>query len=333
MGRAVSRPIAAEALASQLACEIAGDGKLVIHGVANLESATSNELSFFSDARYRDRAAQSKAGFLIARREHVSDSNAVMLFHAQPHIAFARAIDILFPLAAPTAMIADRAVVDPSANVPGAEIRANAVIGAHTSIGERTVIHGNVSIGAHVKLGVDCVVYPGVAIYDGCTIGDRAIIHSGAVIGADGFGFQPSASGWVKVRQVGAVVIGNDVEIGANTTIDRGAIEDTVIGNGVKIDNQVQIAHNCRIGDNTIIAGCAGMAGSTIIGERCMIGGAAMIVGHLSICDDTVISGGTLIAESIVEKGRITGVFPATPHREWMRIAATLRRSVRAKKE
>ena len=165
---------------------------------------------------------------------------------------------------------------------------------------------------------------------NGVRIGDRCIVHSGAVLGADGFGFQPTREGWHKVAQVGSVVVGNDVEIGANSTIDRGAIEDTVIGHGVKIDNLVQIAHNVRIGEHTAIAGCVGIAGSATIGARCMIGGAAMINGHVSICDDVIVSGGTLIANSILHPGRHTGVFPTTEHREWTKIAARLRRSAKS---
>jgi UDP-3-O-[3-hydroxymyristoyl] glucosamine N-acyltransferase len=333
VSRAVDRPISARLLASEIGCELSGDGEKIIRGVANLESATDTDLSFFADIRYRERAGQSKAGFLITRVDTEIASGAVRLFHAMPHVAFAKALDALFPALEPAYAISKYASVDETATVKGVEIGANATVGAHSTIGARSVIHANVSIGPKVRIGTDCIIYPGVSIYDHCVIGDRAIIHSGAVIGADGFGFQPSKEGWLKVKQVGAVVIGSDVEIGANTTIDRGAIEDTVIGNGVKIDNLVQIAHNCRIGNHTVVAGCAGMAGSTVIGERCMIGGASMIVGHLSICDDAVISGGTLIAESITEKGRMTGIFPATSHRDWMKIAAQLRRSVRTKQE
>ncbi len=329
MGRAALRPLSAQALASAVGARLIGDANAVIHGVASLESATPSELSFLSDARYRVRAESSLAGFLLVREEFVEMGGAIKLVHASPHLAFAKALDVLFPAAPTIPGVSPRAAVHESATVVGAEIRAHASIGANSVVGAGSLIHSNAVIGDNVRIGIDCVIHPGVSIYEGCIIGDRCIIHSGTVIGADGFGFQPTASGWAKVQQVGAVVIGNDVEIGSNTSIDRGAIEDTVIGNGVKIDNLVQIAHNCRIGDHTAIAGCAGMAGSTIVGARCMIGGASMLTGHISICDDAVISGGTLVSQSVTDPGRITGVFPSLPHREWMKMAATLRRSIK----
>jgi UDP-3-O-[3-hydroxymyristoyl] glucosamine N-acyltransferase len=159
----------------------------------------------------------------------------------------------------------------------------------------------------------------------GCAVGARCIVHSGAVIGADGFGFAPLAGRWIKIPQIGRAIVGDDVEIGANTTIDRGTMGDTVIEDGVKIDNQVQIAHNCRIGAHTVIAGCVGVAGSAKIGRRCQLGGAAMIHGHIEICDDVIVSGGTLISRSITEPGFYSGVFPFMPNREWERNAALVR--------
>jgi UDP-3-O-[3-hydroxymyristoyl] glucosamine N-acyltransferase len=332
VGRAARHPVSARELAARIGCEVIGDAERIVSGVAALESAGATDLCFFSDAAYREKALVSRAGFMLVRSADDASPGAVKLVHPKPHTAFAEALDVLFPQAVHAKSVAASATVSPSASVDGAAVLAGGVVGERTLIGAGSVIHANVTIGADVVIGVDCVIHPNVTVYDGCTIGDRAVIHSGAVIGSDGFGFQPSPTGWIKVQQVGAVVIGNDVEIGANTTIDRGALDDTVIGDDVKIDNQVHIAHNCRIGNHTAIAGCAGLAGSTIIGERCMLGGASRYTGHLSVCDDSIVSGGTIVMSSITEKGRTTGIFPATSHGDWVKIAATLRRSIKKKK-
>jgi len=192
-------------------------------------------------------------------------------------------------------------------------------------VGEGARIASGCIIGRDVKIGAGARLHANVTVYDGCVIGERAILHSGAVIGSDGFGFAREDEGrWSKIPQIGRVIIGDDVEIGANTSIDRGAIDDTVIEDGVKLDNQIQIAHNCRIGAHTAIAGCVGIAGSTRIGRRCMIGGAAMIIGHLDICDDVVISAATFVTKSIATPGEYAGI-PFEPRREWLKTAARLR--------
>jgi UDP-3-O-[3-hydroxymyristoyl] glucosamine N-acyltransferase len=176
-----------------------------------------------------------------------------------------------------------------------------------------------------VRIGADTVIHAGVVVYAGCSIGARCIVHGGAVIGADGFGFAPFAGAWIKIPQTGAVTLGDDVEIGANTTIDRGAMADTVIEDGCKLDNQIQIAHNCHIGAHTVIAGCVGISGSVTIGPHCMIGGAAMIAGHLHIAAGSVIGGGALVARSITTPGHYDGSFPLMQHADWQRSAALLR--------
>jgi UDP-3-O-[3-hydroxymyristoyl] glucosamine N-acyltransferase len=180
-------------------------------------------------------------------------------------------------------------------------------------------------IGDDVVIGDDAVIYPNVVIYHDCQIGDRVILHAGVVIGADGFGNAKDGDAWVKIPQIGRVVMGHDVEVGANTCIDRGALDDTLIGDGVKIDDQIMIGHNCRIGDHTAIAACAGIAGSTTIGKRCIIGGAAMFSGHIEITDDVTISGGTAVIKNIRKPGQYTGVFPSLQHADWLHIAANLR--------
>jgi UDP-3-O-[3-hydroxymyristoyl] glucosamine N-acyltransferase len=186
------------------------------------------------------------------------------------------------------------------------EVGPHAVVGGNAAIGGRSVIGAGCFIGAGATIGADTRLHAGVTVYHDCVIGDRVIMHSGVVIGADGFGIAMDEERWVKVPQIGRVVIGNDVEIGANTTVDRGAIDDTVIEEGVKLDNQIQIAHNCVIGAHTVIAGCTGISGSVTVGKHCMIGGGVGLVGHISICDHVTISGFSLITKSITEPGTYT---------------------------
>ena len=330
MGRRVQRPLTAKALALELGVRCLGDDTAQITGVASLERATAGDLAFFSDEKHRVAATSSAASVLIVREADADIAAFTRIVHPAPHAAFASALDLLFPAPPHLATVSPMAQVASSARVDGAHIDAFSAVGERAKVGTGSVISAHVFVGEDVIIGENCLLHPGARVLAGVRLGDRCIVHSGVVIGSDGFGFQPTREGWRKVAQVGTVVVGNDVEIGANTTIDRGAIEDTVIGNGVKIDNLVQIAHNVRIGDNTAIAGCVGIAGSTIIGARCMLGGASMVVGHLSICDDVIVSGGTLIATSITQPGQYTGVFPTTAHRDWIKIAAKLRRSIKA---
>ena len=329
MGRHVKRPLSARALAAELGAQCLGDDSVQITGVASLDRAAPGDLTFFSDAKHRAAATNSVASVLIVREIDTDIASCTRIIHPAPHSAFASALEMLFPVPIHVAERSPLAHVAASAQVDGVRIDAFANVGERTLIGTGSLVSSHAFIGDDVIIGENCLLYPGVRVLSGVRIGDRCILHPGAVVGSDGFGFQPTREGWRKVPQVGTVIVGNDVEIGSNTAIDRGAIEDTVIGNGVKIDNLVQIAHNVCIGDNTAIAGCVGIAGSSIIGARCMLGGASMVVGHLSICDDVVVSGGTLIATSITQPGQYTGVFPTTEHREWMKIAAKLRRSIK----
>ncbi|MCX7180576.1 MAG: UDP-3-O-(3-hydroxymyristoyl)glucosamine N-acyltransferase, partial [Proteobacteria bacterium] len=247
----------------------------------------------------------------------------------QPYLYFARLAQCLNPLAAAVAGIHPTATVEASipANV---SVAAGVCIGPQARIGERARIGAGCVIGAGVELGDDALLHAHVTIYSGCRIGARAIIHSGAVIGADGFGFArehagENAGAWLKIPQIGRVVIGDDVEIGANTTIDRGALDDTVIENGVKFDNQIQVGHNVRIGAHSALAGCVGIAGSATLGRRCTVGGGAVILGHLSIADDVNISAGTLVAKSIPRAGSYTGAVPFLEHNDWLKNFARLR--------
>ena len=329
MGRNVVQQCSAGALAKTLNAELIGNPETLIRSVSSLDTAGDGDLSFFSDSRHRAAAIRAVGCILLVRDADRDISAGIRLVHPTPHLAFAQALDILFPAEKMVVGVSSQASVDITAQVDGTQIDAFAFVGAHAKIGARSRIHPHATIHRGAEIGDDCEVHSSAVIHPGVRLGHRCIVHSGAVIGADGFGFQPGKAGWRKVAQVGSVVIGDDVEIGANTTIDRGAIDDTIIGNGVKIDNQVQIAHNCHIGDHTAIAGCVGIAGSARIGKRCMLGGAVMVVGHLSICDDVVVSGGSLVAASIDTPGRYTGIFPITTHREWLQIAARMRRSAK----
>ncbi len=328
--RQLERPITAAELAARLGAACEGDAQVEISAVASLASAGSGDLAYVAEKRHLATAREQPASALIVSDGQGDWQAQARLVHAQPRLAFAKALQELFPPDPVTPGVSERACVAASARVVGARIEALAHVGSETSVGRGSLIHPHAFIGSRVRIGQDCVIHPQVAIYDDVELGDRVIVHAGTIIGADGFGFERDAqAGWCKLPQLGSVRIGDDVEIGAGCTIDRGALDDTVIGAGVKIDDQVHIAHNCVIGARTIIAGCAGIAGSTTIGEDCMIGGAAMIVGHISICAGCMISGGTLIMKSIDRPGRYTGVFPAGEHQDWVKMAASLRRGHR----
>ncbi len=306
--------------------ELIGDPETPVQRAASLRGARGGEIAFLHHARHRTELAATLAAAVILPPAEREATSLPRIVADDPHLYFARVSGLLHPPAMPRPGVHASASVARSASVaagaeigPGAVVEEAAVIGADAVIGPTCVVGAAASIGAGSRLAA------GVKIYAGCKIGANAIIHAGAVIGADGFGFAPCEGTWVKIPQLGRVVIGDDVEIGANTTIDRGALDDTVIEQGVKLDNQIQIGHNCRIGAHTAIAGCTGIAGSTIVGRHCMIGGAAMISGHLEIGDRVVIAGGTWVTKSIKSPGLYLSVIPATPEREWRKTVALLR--------
>ena len=314
-------------LALRCGAELAGDGEVVIDRVATLDSAGDGAIAFLSNPKYRSQLAGTRASAVIVAPGDAPATTLPKLLAANPYAIYARVAAILHPRSAAPPAVHATAVIAATAHVAAtAVIDAHAVIGARARVGERTEVGAGTVIGDDATVGDDCVLHAHVVIYPRSVVGARAIIHSGAVIGADGFGMAEQDGRWIKVPQLGRVLIGSDVEIGANTTIDRGAIGDTVIDNDAKLDNQIQIGHNCRIGAHTAIAGCVGIGGSTTIGRDCKIGGAAMIAGHLDIAAGTVISAATGVFESIALPGVYTGVFPAMPHREWKYVAATLRR-------
>lgn len=304
--------------------ELKGDPARSIVGLATLESAEPQQLSFLANPKYRRQLAATRAGAVILAPELAAECPVDAILTSQPYLYFARVSQWLADVPRPQPGIHPSAVVE-SRLPPSVAVGPLAWIGPGVTIGENTVIGAHCRIDANVSLGADSWLYPGVTIYHGCRIGRRVIIHSGAVIGADGFGFAQDGARWVKIAQTGSVIIGDDVEIGANTTIDRGALDDTVIEDGVKLDNQIQIAHNVRIGRDTAIAGCVGIAGSTKIGARCTIGGAAMIIGHLTLADEVHVSAGTFVGKSILAAGHYTGAVPLQPHAEWLKNFAQLR--------
>ena len=303
-----------------------GDGEVRISSIATLEHADATQISFLTNSKYRGKLAETRAGALILGEADADASDLPRIIAANPYAYFARVSALLNPLPEiqpgvhPSAVVGEGARIDPTAS-----IAATAVIGAGAVIGAHCVIGAGCSIGDHVVIGSHARLYPRVVIYHDCVIGDNLIAHSGVVIGADGFGIAMDEGRWIKIPQIGRVVIGNDVEIGANTTLDRGALDDTVIEEGVKLDNQIQIAHNVRIGAHTAIAGCVGIAGSTSIGKYCQIGGSAGILGHLKIADRVVISSFTLIGKSIREAGTYTGIFPFSKMDEWKKNAVQMR--------
>ena len=302
-----------------------------IDRIAPFEAATPTSITFLASPRLAAQLPASLAGCVIVAptlRDAASARDGAAIVTPDPYLYFARLTQwwVAQTRPAPAASIHPTAVVDASARVDArASIGAFAVVEAGASVGPGAVIGAHSFIGREARVGAGTRFAARVTFGERCTIGERGIVHSGTVIGADGFGFAPTEGRWEKIEQLGAVRIGDDVEIGANTCIDRGALGDTVIGNGVKLDNLIQIAHNVRIGDHTAIAACTGIAGSTVIGRHCTIGGAGMVVGHIEIADHVHISGGSLANRSIRKPGRYTGTFPIDENAAWEKNAATLR--------
>ncbi len=309
-----------------------------IAGIGSLANAGANEITFIVHPKYLDQLSLTKACAVIVLPEideqlsrHSTQQAYARVVCQHPYLLYAR-IAQWFEWARQAARettIHASAVIDPTAVLAkSVTVGPHVVIGARCKIDAMAVISAGCVIGNDVEIGASSVLHPRVSIYDGVKIGARAIIHSGAVLGADGFGFAPDPTlargAWGKIPQLGSLIIGNDVEIGANTTVDRGALENTVLEDGVKLDNQIMIAHNCQIGAHTAMAACVGVAGSTKIGARCTIGGASMISGHLTIGDDVHVSGGTAITSNVSKPGRYTGVFPFADHVEWQKNAAVL---------
>jgi UDP-3-O-[3-hydroxymyristoyl] glucosamine N-acyltransferase len=306
--------------------ELLGDPDVVVRQVGTLSTAGPGDLSFLAHARYRGDLAGTRASAVIVPEAEREATALPRIACRDPYAYFARVSALFNPPPAVVPGVHPSAAVAPDAHVPAsARVEAGCVIERGARLGESAWIGARCFIGANASIGPDSRLHPGVTVYPGCAVGARVIVHSGAVIGADGFGFAPDGGEWLKIPQIGRVIIGDEVEIGANTTIDRGAIDDTVVENGVKIDNQVQIGHNCRIGAHTAIAGCAGIAGSTRIGRHCMIGGGARIGGHLEIADHVVITATAAVPKSIPQPGVYSSGLPAAESSEWRRTVALVK--------
>jgi len=317
-------------IAAALGDELIGDPLLRITRIGTLEGATATTLSFLSNPRYQSQLATSAAACVIVSPADCEAALArgATIVTPDPYLYFARLTQWWAERTrpAPASGVHPKAIVDARATVAAsASVGPFAVIEAGASVGAGAVIGAHAFVGTGARIGALTRLAARVTVAYGCSIGERCIVHSGAVIGADGFGFAPHAGQWVKIEQLGAVRIGNDVEIGANTCIDRGALDDTVIEDGVKLDNLIQIGHNVRIGKHTAMAGCVGVAGSAVIGAYCTIGGGAGILGHLTLADNVHVSTGTFITRSIMKPGLYSGLFPFDDNADWEKNAATLR--------
>lgn len=314
-------------LAVRFGCELVGDPASSVERVATLANAGPDALSFLANPAFRASLQTTRAGAVILRKEDADRCPVAALITRDPYTVYARIAALLHPPESFAPGIHARAVVADSASVaPTAHIAANAVIGDDSEIGDAVTIGPGCVVGPRCRIGRGSRLHANVTLVEDVRLGERCIVHPGAVIGADGFGNARDDNGWIKVPQLGGVMIGDDVEIGANTTIDRGAIEDTVIENGVRLDNLIQIAHNVHIGEHTAMASLSGVSGSTVIGKRCMFAGQSGIVGHIRICDDVVIGGATMVSKDIREPGFYTGSFPAEKDRDWKRKVARFRR-------
>ncbi len=314
-------------LAVRFGCELRGDPDARVDSIASLSGAHAGAVTFLANPKLRSVLEHTQATVVVLDKRSVDACPVAALVTANPHATFARIATLLYPrpLAPPgihpTALIAPDAKVDPTAHIgPFVVIGPKVVIGARASIGPHSIVEEGVVVAEDVRLVAR------VTLCHHVQIGARCVLQPGAVIGADGFGFANDSGRWLAVPQVGSVILGPDVEIGCNTTIDRGAIGDTVLEEGVKLDNQIQIGHNCYIGAHTAMAACVGLSGSVTVGKRCMIGGMAGIVGHLSICDDVAVTGLSMVSRTITRPGVYSGGIPAEEARTWRRIVGRLKR-------
>lgn len=314
-------------LAVRFGCELRGDPDIRVEHVATLANADASALAFLANPHYRPQLAQTRAAAVVLNAESAGECPVAALVCENPYATYARIAGVLHPKPPLTPGVHPSAIVAPSARIdPSAYIGALAVIGEQVTVGPRTVVGPQCLLEEGVTLAEDVHLVGRVTLCRRVEIGPRALLQPGVVIGADGFGFAPERGKWLKVPQVGTVRIGPDVEIGANTTIDRGAIEDTVIEEGVKLDNLIQIGHNVRIGAHSALAACVGVSGSTTIGQHCMIGGAVGFGGHLTIADNVVITGYSMVSHSIPRPGVYSGGIPIEEAHVWRKMVARFKR-------
>ena len=313
-------------LAEALGARLVGDGSRRITGLATLADAGPGQLSFLANVQYRKLLASTRAEAVLLRESDAEGFVGNALVVTDPYLAYARLSHRFDPKPCPAAGVHPSALVAENARVhPEASVGPYVVIEAEAEIGAGVTLGAHCHVGARSRIGAGGWLAPRVTIYHDVRIGERVVIQSGAVIGSEGFGFANEAGRWQKIAQIGGVTIGDDVEIGANTTIDRGALADTVIGNGVKLDNQIQIAHNVQVGDHTAMAACVGISGSTRIGRHCMIAGGVGMVGHIEVCDNVFVSGMTMVTRSITEPGAYSSGTAMQPAAEWKKSAARIR--------
>jgi UDP-3-O-[3-hydroxymyristoyl] glucosamine N-acyltransferase len=320
-------PISLGELATKLGCELIGDPEVTVSEVASLTNASPGSLTFLSSAAYTSQLPSTKAAAVVLRPPDADACPVSAFVCDEPYAMYARMAALVCPAPTFEPGVHATATVAESAHVAdSAHIAASAVIGDRTTIGENTVVGPGTVIGPDCTIGDNCRFVANVSIVKKVETGSRCLFHPGAVIGSDGFGNAMTPEGWVKVPQVGGVRIGSDVEVGANTAIDCGAIGDTVIENGVRIDNLVHIAHNVRIGEHTAIAGLCGFAGSTTVGKRCMFAGNSGAINQVTVCDDVIVMSQSVLTKDIMEPGVYSATFPAKPAKAWAKQVARFRR-------
>ncbi|MDE1460390.1 UDP-3-O-(3-hydroxymyristoyl)glucosamine N-acyltransferase [Spartinivicinus poritis] len=324
---ASERTFSLQVIADHLEAELQGDPSYLISGIATLQQATSRDLSFLANPTYKKYLPDSQAGAILLAPDEADDFEGNALVLNNPYLGYAKISHWFSVQAQPAGYVHPSAAIAKTAKIAKtASIGANAVVEADAIIGENVVVGAGTVIGHTSEIGADSYLAANVTVCHGVLVGERVTIHSGAVIGADGFGFAHYNNEWHKIAQLGGVVIGSDAEIGANTTIDRGALDNTVIGCGVKLDNLIQIAHNVVIGDNTAVAGCVGISGSTKVGKNCTIAGGSGLAGHLTIADNVHITAMALVTKSIREPGSYSsGAGSSMPTAEWKKLVVRYR--------
>ena len=320
-------PLTLADLAVRFACELRGDPDTIISAVGTLQSARTGDISFLANPKYQSYLANTNASAVIVDEKNADAVPVSALICKDPYAVYAQVADLLHPV-----------FTHPHGIHPSAVVEPNAAISASASVGPLAVIEAGAVIDDRVRIGPGCIIgrdcriqsdtrlVAKVVLRSNVVIGKRCVLHPGVVVGSDGFGIAQTSEGWIRVPQIGGVSIGDDVDIGSNTTIDRGAIEDTVIENGVKLDNQIQIGHNVHVGEHTVMAACAGVSGSTTIGKRCFIAGMVGFVGHLDITDDVMITGRTMVSSSIAKSGVYSGALSADDARSWRRNSARFKK-------
>lgn len=327
----MSNNLSLKQITDQLGGEVSGNDEVIVSRVGSLAFANQGAIGFFNDTKYSTQLRDTKASAVILKPEHASLTDLPVIVTDNPYAYFAKVSQLLNPVETPKNVVHETAVIHASAKVAkNCSIDAHVVIGENVVLGKGVVIAAGCIVERDSRIGEASILEANVTVKHGSHIGMSCHLFSGCVIGNDGFGYAEetkpdNTNYWIKIPQVGRAIIEDNVDIGSNTTIDRGAIDDTLIQEGVKIDNLVQIAHNCRIGAHTVIAGCVGIAGSAVIGEYCKIGGAAMILGHLSIASHVTISPGSMIMRSIRKKGTYTALMPSQEHGAWLKTAANIR--------